>query len=219
MNLRSLLVGFFLGAVDLAACTTGQKKDVAKTAFDAMSVSERRDAIEATVRVTDEKPEIVDELYAAARRHPKTLDRFLANTARDLHDPALAKPTAELLVANPDSLEEMFVLTPDLALHSREARAAMDRAMARRAGELDDILTDDPTATARVTGALLELVEKKPAARKSLLAAMRANRKAIVALVERDPELARELAEPVLAEFSKDKPLLRDALRAAKIVR
>ncbi len=214
MDLRSLVLGIVFGAA--IACTTAQKKDIAKSAVDAMSPTDRREAIEATIRIADEKPELVDELAEAARRHPKTLYRFLADTARDLREPSLANPTAELLVKNPESLEEMFVLTPDFAVGSPEARAAMNRAMTRRAREIDDIVTDDPVAMSRITAALLELAPHK---RKALIAAVRANRKTILGLVERDPELARELAEPILDEWSKDKPALHDALRAAKIVR
>ena len=67
------LVGLALGGA--VSCTTGAKKDVAKTALDAMPADERLETFEATARVLDERPELVDfegaqvacHLYADAR--------------------------------------------------------------------------------------------------------------------------------------------------------
>src|SRR4051794_14214424 len=98
-SLQWFAAGALLSA--FVACTTSQKKDATKTAFDAMSASERRDTFEASLRVLDERLEIVDELYAVTRRHPKTMHRILENTTRDLAEQDLASATAELLAANP----------------------------------------------------------------------------------------------------------------------
>lgn len=215
-SLRWFAAGALLSA--FVACSTTQKKDMTKTALDAMSPSERHDTIEASLRVFDERPELVDELYATTRRHPKTMHRFLENTARDLANEDLARPTAELLAANPPALEEMFTLSPDYIFDFPAARAAMDRAMASRAPKIVDILFDDPNALSRITAAILTSVQTKPRAKSALLASVKANRKAILSFVENDPELLRELAEPVLRELAKDKPVLDKALRAAKVI-
>lgn len=43
-----------------------------------------------------------DDRTEQAKRHPRTLDRFIANAARDLEEDELAKPTARHLAANQD---------------------------------------------------------------------------------------------------------------------
>src|SRR3954469_487245 len=93
MSARSVAVGFALGlaVAGAAACGTGTKKEVAKTALDAMPKKERLDSFEATSRVLDEHPEYVDEFYAEARKHPPLFDRFIMNAARDLKDKQYAE--------------------------------------------------------------------------------------------------------------------------------
>jgi len=137
MSVRSAAVGVAVGlsVAGAAACGTGTKKEVAKTALDAMSKNERLDAFEATSRVRDEHPEFVDEFYAAARHHPPLFDRFIMNAARDLKEKQYAAITAKHLVANPDSLEQVLVTSMDSIAKSAAARAAMNRAMISRAEE------------------------------------------------------------------------------------
>lgn len=217
---RGAAAGFALGLVVASAfaCTTGAKKEAAKTALDAMPRQERIDSFEATSRVLDEHPEYVDELYAAARRHRPLLDRFLMNAAKDLRDPWLADTAAKHLVENPDSLQQILESTLDHIVHVPAARAAMNRAMTSRAEEATEILTGDPTTVSRVLHAALLALEKKQEARKSALAAVRNNRAAILAFMKSDPELTKELGEQVLRETVKDKPALEKALRAAKVI-
>src|SRR5258706_14662262 len=69
----------------------------------------RHDTMEGTLRVLDENPGYVDEFFQLARRHPATLDRFIADTARDLHEPELSQRTAKHLVRNPDGLRRILV--------------------------------------------------------------------------------------------------------------
>jgi len=220
MSLRSVAVGFALGlaVAGAAACGTGTKEEVAKTALDAMPKNERLDSFEATSRVLDEHPEFVDEFYSAARRHPALFDRFIMNAARDLKDEQYATITAKHLVANPDSLEKVLVTTMDFIAKAAAPRAAMNRAMISRAEEATDIITDDPATVARLVEAGLLIVEKKPQARRSAVLAVQKNRGRILAFVKEDPALSKELGEQVVREMVKDKPALEQALRAAKVI-
>ena len=152
MALRCAALGFALGlgVAGGTACTTGAKKEVAKTALDAMPKNERLDSFEATSRVLAEHPEYVDEFYATARRHPPLIDRFIMNAARDLKDKQYAEITAKHLVANPDSLQQVLETTMDFIAKASAPRAAMNRAMISRAEEATDIITDDPATVARL---------------------------------------------------------------------
>lgn len=197
MRSSSLSVVVWFGFI-VAACGVTPKKEVAHAALSTMSTEDRRETFEATVRVLDEKPELVDEFYVVAKQHPVTFTRFIANTARDLHEPEMAKITGEHLARHPDSLERTLVATTDAIVPRPDARSAMTRAMSARAKRTVDILTDDPDTLARILTATLEALEKKPAARTAAIAAVRKNRAQIVSLVKNDPELSKEIAEELV---------------------
>lgn len=194
MQRKTWSVGLCIGAL-LVACGVGPKKEAAHAALTSMPDDQRRQTFEATVRVLDEKPEFVDEFYAVAKQHPVTFGRFMANTTRDLHEPELAKTNGELLVRHPDSLEQTLIATTHAALPLKDARKALNKAMAETAPQQVDILTDDADVLARVLAASLQIIDQKPRARTAMIAAVRKNRTRIVALVKDDPELSKELAE------------------------
>lgn len=205
-------------ACALLACGTATKQQVAETALTSMSDEARHESFEATLRVLDENPELVDELYEVARRHRPTFRRFLANASRDLHEPELATMTADLLTRHPDSLAEVLVRTTDATVRRAEARKAMSRAVASRAPETVDVLTDDAKSLSRVLTATLSALEEKPAARTAALAAVRENRGRIVAFVKNDEQLVKEMTEELIREVVDDEPALKKLLRAAGII-
>lgn len=217
MSVRTV-TGMMVAAAMAVACGVGTKQEVAKTTLTSMSDSERRETFEATARVLDEHPELVDELYAVTKRHDATMRRFLANTSRDLRDPGLATATAELLAQHPDSVEQTMVRTTDSVAKNEASRHAMSRAIASRADETVDILTDDPDALSRVLTASLETLEKKPKARSAALVAVRKNRGRIVAFVKSDPALAKDMTEELLRALVEDKPALAKALEAIGVI-
>ncbi|MDF2697358.1 MAG: hypothetical protein K0S65_5741 [Labilithrix sp.] len=195
-------------------CSTEGKKDIARSALESMGPEERRESFEATARVLDEQPALVDELYAVVRQHRPTMFRFLTNASRDLREPWLADMTAERLVEHPDSVERTLLSATDAIAREPKARKAMNRAVAQRADKTVDILTDDPDTLARVLAASLATIERKPRARENVLAAARQERQRIIAFVKSDPELSKELTEELLREAVKDKPALEKLLRA-----
>jgi hypothetical protein len=119
--LRRTFWGAAAAMIAFSGCGAGAQKSVVQTAIS--SGAERSTAFEATARALDEHPEYVDELYEVARRHPPMLNRFLSDTARDLHDPKLARPTAALLAQHPQSLETTLVDT-----HERGRRRGQSQA-------------------------------------------------------------------------------------------
>lgn len=225
MNSLSVSRPRFVGGLSLglaiagaASCTTSSKKEVAKTALDAMSRDERRDTFEATARVLDEHPELVDEFYSVARKHRPLLDRFLANASKDLSERSMAELAAAHLVENPAALEQTMITSLDFVAKNGPARAALNRAIAARAEVATDILTDSPEALDSVLEASLITLERKPEARKATLSAVRKNRKRLLAFLKREPELTKDIGKEVLREAVKDNPVLEKALRGAKIL-
>lgn len=216
--------GFFLGlGAGLAiagaiACGTTGKENLAKTALNSMPASERHDTFEATARLLDDRPDLVDELYATTKQHPKMLDRFLADASADLADKDMAEMVTRHLTEHPDSVEMMMKVSI-VAIHkSPPSRAAMNRAVVAQANLLTDILTDDPNATASTVSSMLVTMEKKPAAQKNVLLAVEKDRAKILAFAKNNPKLSKEIAEQVIREEVKDKPAAEKMLRAAKII-
>lgn len=216
----AMIAGLTLGVAAASAmgCTTGAKKDVAKTALDKMPRDERLETFEATARILDERPDLVDELYANVRNHRPTMDRFFANASKDLAQRPLAEIAAKHLVENPEALEQVMSTSLDYVVRVPAARAALNRAMTSRAEEATEILTDSPQTLARVLDSALSTLEQKPQARRAALLAVRKDRKRILAFVKQDPELMKEMAEEVVREAVKDKPAVEKALRAAKVI-
>lgn len=150
----------------LSACGPGATKVVVKESL--APNKQRRDTMEATLRVLDEKPEYVDEFFALARVHPPTLDRFIADTARDLDQQQLAQPTAEQLVRHPDGLHRILVDTMDASHGRPAARRAISTAIRARASTAAAILIDDPEALAAVMRASVDAARKNPEKAKRL---------------------------------------------------
>ena len=85
---------------------------------------ERRDTLELTLKVFDEHPEYVDELFSMARAHPTTFQRLLEKTATETEDEAFAAEVAGALIG-PDTLTR----GPDAAeaLNRNDAHGFFDR--------------------------------------------------------------------------------------------
>jgi hypothetical protein len=143
------------GILAATACAGQQKGKVVEKTLDTMSEEQRRSAFDTMAAVLDRNPELVDEFYLVAREHPEMFHRFLANSARDLKEPALARETAVLLVANPASLEQVMHQTMVLAGKDPEGRAVLARVIVAEREIVADILADNPRALGKTTGATL----------------------------------------------------------------
>jgi hypothetical protein len=127
-----------------------------------MSAAERRDTFEATARVLDEHPELVDELYSVMRGHRPTLDRFVENASKDLVERPRAELAVRHAVANPEALEQVLMASLDAIAQDGAARAAMNRAIASRAEKAADIVTDSDVALGRMLEASLPCPSESP---------------------------------------------------------
>src|SRR6476659_2857542 len=107
--------GALLFLLAMPACTATAKQQGIDKVLGAMSADQRRDNFQEVATVLDQHPDWVDQFYEVARRHPALMKQFLTRAAHDLRDPELAKMTAELLSAEPASIEQVLVQTVDAA--------------------------------------------------------------------------------------------------------
>lgn len=132
----------------VTACSTHGKTEITEKA---MADDDRRaQIIEATLRVMDQHPEYVDELFRQTRLHDRTLDRLLADTARGLARPTFARLVAEHLVDHPEGLREIMIQTLDAARNKRDAQRAITDAVAQRPDEVAQYLKNSPDTVGKL---------------------------------------------------------------------
>ena len=142
------------------ACSTRSKSEITDSAMK--DDARRAELIEATLRVMDEHPAYVDELFHATQRHPRVLDRMLENTAVANADQPMAARVAAHLVAHPEGLESVMIATLDAARSHQHARAAIVGAINARAGTAAELLVEHPQELAHVTKAIAERAAADP---------------------------------------------------------
>jgi hypothetical protein len=146
------------------------------------------------------------------------MKRFLTHAAHDLKEPGLAKTTGELLVAEPASLEQVLVQTVDAAKTKKEARLAIDRAVAARAVPMTDILTDSAPTIEAITKASLEVASRKPAAKEAIQRAVEGQSARIVEFAANDPALLSAMTRSLLQAAAKDKESLVKLLKELHVL-
>lgn len=198
------------------ACTTPQKKEVVESAAE-VSDEQRMSTFRATVRVLDDNPEYVDELYSIVREHPKTLYRFFVNAAPDLHSPPIAESLGDLLSRHPQGLEAVFGSTVEASQDEPAARQAIARVVESKAGVVADIQTDRRETVVAAMNATIAAVERKPDAQAGFHQAMRDSAPRVVAILAKDPETLRVMAKEMIQEISKDEVALKKVLEGITI--
>ena len=178
----------------LAVCASSMLVAFASTRIDHALIgaalenkASRRGMLEATLRTLDEHPAYVDEFFVAARRHPRTLQRFTEDEARELYAPDLAQPTATSLAQNPESLRVVLITTIDASRNRPSARAAIARAIDERAHVASSIIADRPSAVIATLRGTVDAAQSRPAARAAFLAGMRERSDAVARMINADP--------------------------------
>jgi hypothetical protein len=182
-----------LMALLLLGCSAGAQKPAIAAALD--QPERRQQSFEATLRVLDEHPAYVDEFVAAARRHPKTLDRFMRDTARELRQDEFARFVAKRLTADAPGLQQTLIACLDEASDDPAALRAMSQAMLARPQLAAIVIVQSDASIRANLRALLQEVLKNPEARRSFL----------VAVSENSDTMARVIAPhgSVVAELMK----------------
>ncbi|HUS31207.1 MAG TPA: hypothetical protein VMZ53_22005 [Kofleriaceae bacterium] len=144
----------------VTACSTKQKASITDEAYS--NEGRRRELFEATLRVLDENPDYVDELYKLTLRHPKTLQRQFEATARSLSDRDVAERTAAALVNHPKGLEQVMVATLEAASDKPNAANAVVDAMQKRADIAASLLVKRPAELATISKAIITRAFAEP---------------------------------------------------------
>lgn len=148
----------------------------------------RRESLEATLRVTDEHPEYVDDLFALTLQHPKTLDRFLSDAATHLHEEELSRMTAKRLAEHPDSLRQVMIASLDASSDKPASLDGISQAMQERPQLAAIALVQRDEAVRAVMRALMQEVLKNQKARAAFLAAIRENSGAMAQVIAPSPD-------------------------------
>ncbi len=108
---------------------------------------ERRDTLELTLKVFDEHPEYVDELFSMARAHPTTFQRLLEKTATETEDEAFAAEVAAHLAGHPQAVERIMMAMLVESRTRPELRAAIARAILANPDVMAMLMAEHPQIT------------------------------------------------------------------------
>lgn len=192
MRTLTLATGLLLATGPLlAGCGASAQKPAISSALENDQM--RRESFEATLRVLDEHPAYVDEFVSAALRHPRTLDRFMQDTARELRRDEFARFVARRLTADAQGLKQTFIASLDEASDDPRALRAMSEAIAARPQPTAMVVVQSETTIRRELRALLEEVAKNPEARRAFLTAVSENSDLMARIVAPDGKVVAEL--------------------------
>jgi hypothetical protein len=212
MRKRALLLLSVL-SLSGASCSAGAQKPAISGALESESM--RRESFEATLRILDEHPEYVDEFFAAARRHPRTLDRFMKNAASELERDQFARLVAKRLTESPRGLRQVLIATLDEASDEPAALQAISQAMVERPQLAAIVVVQSDASLRRTLRALLLEVLKNPEARRSFLAGLAENSDSLAQVIAPNPDVLRALvAAWVKVKLSKGEKEVAALLKA-----
>lgn len=194
------------------ACSPAASRGVVAATLEPDDV--RHAFLEGTLRVLDDHPEYVDELFVLNRRHPRTMSRFLENAARASRDEDFARFTAERLVRDPEGLRQIMVSTLEAARDQPAARAAISRAIEQRNTLATNVIADRPSAVVGSLNAMVQVVQRRPRARRAFLHAMRGNSDELARLLASDPDTLAAMASAMAAYLGSS---FVDALRQSDL--
>jgi hypothetical protein len=207
---RALAAGFF-ACVSLACSAATQKPAVETVMKDEQ---QRAESLEATLRVMDEHPEYVDQLFALTLRHPRTLERFLDDHARGLAADELSRVTAKRLAAHPAGLKQVMIANLDEISDDPAAMQAVAEAMLARPQVSAMVVTHEPAAVRALVTALIAEVTKNHDARSAFVRALEENREPLAQIAADNPRVLAALTKALVSvEASRGKQKLEDAVK------
>ena len=142
MMMGVALMGCALMGLALMGCS---KESMLRSALE--EPEERKDTLELTLKVFDEHPDYVDELFIAARAHPMTFQRLLEKTATELRDEAFAAEVAGHLASHPEAVERIMMAMLVEARTRPELRTAIARAILANPDVMGQLMAEHPQIT------------------------------------------------------------------------
>jgi hypothetical protein len=214
-NRSHLAVRLSLAAATLVvACSASTEKP----AIDAAMKNEgmRTETFEATLRTLDENPEYVDQFFRQALKHPRTLERFLQNTAKGLEDDALARMTARRLSEQPGGLKRVMISTFDAVSDKPASLQAVAEAMGERPQIAAMVMVQREDAMRATMKALIREVGKNAYGRRAFLISIQENRYPMAAMIVQDSKVTSSMFEAFgkagMKQGKKELELLVEAL-------
>ena len=111
---------------------------------------ERRDTMALTLKIFDEHPEYVDDLFVLARGHQPTFDRLVQQAAVALEDPAFAAEVASKLSHHPKGVEHITRAMLVEARDKPELRRALANAILAEGNVMHQIASENPQLVQQV---------------------------------------------------------------------
>jgi hypothetical protein len=169
------------------ACAASSQKPAVDAALENDKM--RRESFEATLRVLDDNPEYVDEFFASALRHPKTLDRFLQNTAKGLERDSLARMTGRRLAEQPTGLTRVMVATFDQVSGNPAALEAVSLSIKERPQIAAMAMVQREDTVHATFRALMAEVVKNAEARHAFLTSVQENSTTMATVIVSDAKV------------------------------
>lgn len=144
---------FIACAVALLTVTGCSKESMLRSALE--DPEERRDTMAITLKIFDEHPEYVTELFAQARTHDATFDQLVTQMAAALEDPAFAAKVSAKLAKHPKAVE---MTTRAMMVESRDKpdlRRAMAMAILAEGDVMQQIAAENPELVRQVLTRIL----------------------------------------------------------------
>ncbi|HZO12430.1 MAG TPA: hypothetical protein VFB62_04205 [Polyangiaceae bacterium] len=139
-------IGWF-GLVVVLCCGCS-KESMLRSALE--DPEERRDTMALTLKIFDEHPEYVDELFVQARGHQPTFDQLIKQAAVALEDPDFAAEVARKLSEHPKAVE---LITRAMLVEARdkpELRRAIATAILSEGDVMHQIAAENPQLVQQV---------------------------------------------------------------------
>jgi hypothetical protein len=202
VSYRNCVSGRPLGGVLLALCLEACSASTERPAVDATLSNPklRHESLEATLRVTDEHPEYVDELFALTLKHPVTLDRFLQNTAAALEREDFSRATARRLAERPGGLRQVMIANFDAISDKPASLDGVSQAMLARPQIAAMATVQRPDTVRAIVHALMMEVLKNRTARVAFLEALQENSGAMAHVIAPNPKVMASLLRAFSAE-------------------
>lgn len=175
----------------LMGCGASAQKPAIETAISDDKL--RGQAFEATLRILDEHPEYVDEFFVNALRHPRTLDRLLQNTAKQLEQDDFARMTARRLAEQPNGLKQTMIATLDAISDKPASLEAVAVAMRERPKIAAMVLVQREDAMRATVKALVREASGNAEGRRALLLAIQDNSYPMAALIAQDAKVTASM--------------------------
>lgn len=195
----------------LLACATVPPKAMVDATME--DEHTRKATIEKVLRTLDEHPEYDDDVYAAAKNHPKTFARMVELAGHDLEDKTFADSTTAIVVKDPAATAQTMVSAVEQFQKLPATIDAVNQALSKHSDLMVSLVDHDRPTLDALIEAELRAADKDEKARGVLLDVLIAASPHLLELVARDPKILGQLTEAFLRAGLHDKESLKEMFK------